>query len=69
MLRVTSYPAFAERVAARRGANDFAPPLKPPNAAEVWAAFESNVIDHPSFTASSTVISGGSVQHFPHAVH
>ncbi len=50
MLRVTPHPALAAHVAARRGVNDFAPALKPPNASKVWAAFKSNVVDHPSFT-------------------
>lgn len=36
MLRVTPYPAFADRVAARRGAKNFASPLPASNEKKLW---------------------------------
>jgi len=45
MLRVTSYPAFAERVAARRGAKDFAAPFAPPRDDAIWRAMRASVGD------------------------
>lgn len=44
MLRVTPYPHFVERVAARRGDNDFAAPIAPLNEKKVWRAFDERVV-------------------------
>ena len=38
-MKVTPHPAFVAHVRARRGALDFAPPLKPCRASDVWKAF------------------------------